>query len=118
MLNQLRSQLKELGVNLVVMETEKNGYYVPKWKTIFVNENLPEEEMKKVIVHEMKHVLDHEDYSALYNNFVDHSKMENEANTFMVNYIISEQDGYYNFSQMIDEFGIGMGYDSKYKRIQ
>lgn len=117
-MNELRSQLKELGVQLVIKEIEKNGYYVAAWKTIFVNQNLPEVEMKRVIVHELKHVLDHEDYLVLYKNFVNHSKMEHEANTFMVNYIINEHDGYYNFSQVMDEFGIGMGYDSKYKRFR
>lgn len=117
-MNELRSQLKELGVELVIMEMGKKGYYVAAWRKIFVNQNLPEEEMKRVVVHELKHAIDHEDYLILYKNFVDHSKMENEANTFMVNYIIDEHDGYYNFSQVIDEFGIGMGYDSNYKRFR
>lgn len=113
-MNELRSQLDELGVKIVVREMEKNGYYVPAWKIIFVNQKLSDEEMKRVIVHEMKHVIDHEDYVALYKNFVAHSKMENEANNFMVNYIINENDGFYNYSQVIETFDIGMGYDTNY----
>ncbi|MCD5093973.1 ImmA/IrrE family metallo-endopeptidase [Enterococcus faecium] len=113
-MNELRSQLDELGVKIVVKEMEKNGYYVPAWKIIFVNQKLSDDEMKRVIVHEMKHVIDHEDYVALYKNFVAHSKMENEANNFMVNYIINENDGFYNYSQVIETFDIGMGYDINY----
>ena len=56
--------------------------------------------MKRVIVHEMKHVIDHEDYVALYKNFVAHSKMENEANNFMVNYIINENDGFITIARL------------------
>ncbi|MGX7196764.1 ImmA/IrrE family metallo-endopeptidase [Enterococcus olivae] len=110
----MRSKLKELGISLEVLAIEKQGCYVQKWKRIFVNEALNEEEMKLVVLHELKHVIDHSEYLALYNTFINHSKMENEAKTFMVNYIIAENDGHYNYTQLIEEFDIGMGYDIKF----
>lgn len=115
-MEELKSKLKELGISLEVLAMDKQGCYVPKWKRIFVNESLDEPEMKLVALHELKHVIDHSDYLALYDTFVNHSKMENEAKNFMVNYIIAENDGQYNYMQLIEEFDIGMGYDIRFSQ--
>lgn len=112
----LKERLKELGVELVVYEMEKRGYYVPAWRKIFVNQNLSEEEMKQVIIHELKHVLDHSDYVSLYNTFSNHSKMETEANTYMVNYMIKENEGLYNYSELIENYDIRMGYELRFSK--
>lgn len=94
----------------------KYGCYVPEWKTIFINENLSEEQMKLVILHEVKHALDHSDYIELYKRFPAHSKMENEANMYMLNEIIKENGGEYNYGYLIETFNIGLGYDARFAK--
>lgn len=93
---------------------EAPGCYVPKWKMFFINEKLNEEEMKLVILHEMKHAIDHVDYSNLYKKTITHMKMEAEANDYMIRQIIKEHDDIYNYSQLVDNFRINMGNDVKY----
>lgn len=113
-MNKLKKELNDLGIKCVIIDMYSNGTYIKEMKTVFINQNLSEEEMKLVTLHELKHVLDHSEYTALYDTFVNHSKMENEANNFMVNYIIAENDGQFNYTQLIEEFDIGMGYDVRF----
>ena len=69
-MNELRrSQLDELGVKIVVKEMEKMDITFLRGKSFLLIQKLSDEEMKRVIVHEMKHVIDHEDYVALYEKF-------------------------------------------------
>lgn len=90
------------------------GCYVPQWKSIFINENLSEDEMKLVILHEIKHVIDHVDYSNLYKETITRMKMEAEANDYMIRQIIKEHDDIYNYTQIVESFRISMGNDIKY----
>lgn len=90
------------------------GCYVPQWKSIFINENLSEDEMKLVILHEIKHVIDHVDYSNMYKVTITRMKMEAEANDYMIDKIIEENGGVYNYTQLIEGFNIRMGKDIKY----
>lgn len=93
---------------------EAPGCYVPQWKSFFINENLNEEEMKLVILHEMKHAIDHVDYSNLYKKTITHMKME--ANDYMIRQIIKEHDDIYNYTQIVESFRINMGNDVKYAK--
>ena len=100
--------IKELlaahGIELVVMELEKRGYYFDELQMMVVNQNQSEEKQKQVILHELYHALNHSDFNALYSNSVFHSKMENEANSSMINYLIQENDGQFNYSSVLEEF--------------
>ena len=51
----LTKKLKDINITLSFMDMNKNGYYVPEWKIIFINQNLAEADMKLVILHELKH---------------------------------------------------------------
>ncbi|GMA06983.1 hypothetical protein GCM10025886_01340 [Tetragenococcus halophilus subsp. flandriensis] len=115
-MNELFKKLNKLGINLVEREMEKNGYYLPEAKIMFINESLTEEEKKYTIYHELAHHLDHSDYIALYRKPVYHYKMESEADDYAINQLIKEHDGVYNYSQLIDKFNISMGKDEKYHR--
>lgn len=115
-MRRLQLKLKELGVELAIIDMKKPGCYILEWKKIFVNENLSEEQMKLVILHELKHALDHSDYIELYKCFPIHSKMENEANMYMLDEIIKENDGVYNYWSIVDEFKINMGHEVKFAR--
>lgn len=105
----LSKRLKEVGIILSLIEMDKGGYYVPEWKMIFVNQSLTEDDMKFVILHELKHALDHNEIRYLYNSFIYRYKMEKEANDFMLSEVIAENDGYYNASLIMAEFGLGIG---------
>lgn len=113
-MRKLEKELNDLGIQCAIIDMHSNGTYIKEMKTVFINQKLSEEEMKLVTLHELKHVIDHSNYVALYNTFINHSKMENEAKNFMVNYIIDENEGIYNYTQLIEEFDIGMGYDVKF----
>ena len=111
--------IKELlaahGIELVVMELEKRGYYFDELQMMVVNQNQSEEKQKQVILHELYHALNHSDFNALYSNSVFHSKMENEANSSMINYLIQENDGQFNYSSVLEEFNLGLGWQCNFK---
>ena len=108
--------LKDLGIELIFYDIEKSGYYIPQLKAIFVNQNLDEEKAKLVVLHELKHALDHAALIPLYKKFTYHSKMESEANMFMLSEMIKENDGVYNYSSIVDGFKINMGHEVKFAK--
>lgn len=106
-------KLNELKIDLILLEIDKPGHYVAEARTIFVSNQLDEGSLKEVILHELKHVMDHSDYIDLYNkSFVYRSKMEYEADLFMIDEVIEENEGNFNFSAFIENYKIGIGYDS------
>ena len=40
--------------------------------------------------------------------------MESEANDFMIRQVIAEKGGVYKYTQLVEEFKIGMGKDVKF----
>lgn len=113
-LQRLKEKLKDFDIKLVFMDIESEGCYVPEWRTIFVASSFSEESVKKVIYHELKHGLDHTEFAELYRLPNYHYKMESEANDYMITELIRENGGEYNYSQLIEEFQIGLGWDQKY----
>lgn len=117
-MQRLLKELERNGIKVVFLELENPGYYNQELKIIFVNQNQSEEEIKRVLYHEMKHALDHSDYVILYKKPIAHLKMEAEANEYMIKKIIEENGGVYNYSELIHEFKISMGTDTKYSNRQ
>ncbi|MGX2946138.1 ImmA/IrrE family metallo-endopeptidase [Enterococcus alishanensis] len=103
--------LKRNGIELSVSKMDSPGFYVPKLKIMFVNEELDIEQQRRVILHETKHAIDHTDFYELYKIPIFHMKMETDADSFMINYLIKENDGQYNYSQLIEEFNLGLGWE-------
>lgn len=114
----LRKQVDSLGIKIEIIDMESKGCYISGLRTMFINEKLTDEEMKRVILHELKHALDHVEYSNLYKKPITHLKLEAEANDYMIRKIIEENGGVYNYTQLIQEFKIGMGKDVKYSSFQ
>lgn len=112
-MEEIRTLLKAHGISIEITDIDSHGFYVPSQKTIFVNQNLNEDEQKEVILHEACHALDHDEFAALYNKPVFRSKMENEADMFMINFLIKENDGYFNYSNVLEEFNLGLGWQPK-----
>jgi Zn-dependent peptidase ImmA (M78 family) len=86
----IKKILHSLEIQLVLLDIEKNGYYDPISKMMIVSSNLPEKEMKKTIIHEIGHDILHRDTRVLYKLTVPRSKMEYEANCFMIKYLLQE----------------------------
>lgn len=65
---------------------ERNGFYFPDERIIYVNANLSQEERERVILHELGHI-NHD--PANYQRLL--YKYENEADRFMVRHLIIEE---------------------------
>ena len=91
------------------MDMNKDGYYVPEWNIIFINQKLSEDDMKLVVLHELKHALDHHDFSCLSKSHIYKYKMEKEANEYMLLETIANNDGYYDATLVMQQFGLGLG---------
>ncbi|WP_414838454.1 ImmA/IrrE family metallo-endopeptidase [Carnobacterium sp. TMP28] len=107
--------LKSNDIELALIELENNGYYNSDLKTIFINQNLNEKRQKEVILHELGHALNHKEFSPLYSRSSFKLKMENEANSFMMNNLIEESEGHFNYSDVLETFKLGLGWDFKIK---
>lgn len=110
-MDKISKLLARNGINLEITDTSSDGFYVPKIRTMFVNQSLSDEDQKHVVLHELKHALDHSDYAALYKSVVFHIKMESEADQFMINYLIEENEGQYNYSSVMEEFRLPIGWE-------
>lgn len=115
---QILEIIELLNVKVVYNDhLEDHGKYVPLLNIIIVKNTLNDFEKKKVLLHELGHACEEKNNYELYKiSFALKSKMEHAANKFMINYFIAEHEGIYNYSQLIEEFGIGMGYDVKYTK--
>lgn len=102
-------------IEIVLLDIESGGYYNPILKVIFINENLDEENQKEVILHELGHALNHNDLSLLYDKPTFKVKMEHEATSFMMNYLIKESEGQFNYSDVLENFNLGLGWETKIK---
>lgn len=114
---ELRKKLDKFGIRLEFIEMESKGCYISELSTMFINEKLTDEEMQRVIYHELKHALDHSEYIVLYRKSTPHIKMEAEANDYMIREIVKENGGIYNYTQLIEEFNIGMGKDAIFANL-
>lgn len=108
-MQRLEKKLENIGVELCLVDMEGPGYYLPELKKMFINQSLMEDEIKLTVLHELKHALDHEDFSELYKSFVYRLKMEREANDYMLNEMLKEHEGDFNYTTVIENLKIGMG---------
>lgn len=115
-MEKLKLKLKDNGIKLAVVEMESRGCYLPDLRTMFVRQGLSEAKTKEVIYHELKHALDHHEFAALYKTSVNQLKMESEANMYMIDEIIKENGGLYNYSEVIETFKVNMGNDIRFAK--
>lgn len=78
--------IDELGVDIRYdAESPKDAYYFSSINLIVINSNLPETPRTLALLHELGHACKHHGNYKLYNQtFALHSKMENEAEEFMI----------------------------------
>lgn len=124
-MRRLMNTLQDLKIELYLMDIESSGYYLPNYRSIIANQLLSEHQLKQVILHELKHVVSHSDYILLYKtSFSYHSKMECEANEFMLKKVLYEYldefDVYpatVNAINFIESNGFDLNYESYVKKL-
>lgn len=117
MMDGLIRKAKGLGIDVFFLEIEKAGYYVPDLNAIFINQDLREGDQKEVLLHELKHAVEDKVFLDLYEQPVYHSKMEADADLYVLNSLIEESGGYYNISEVVDEYNLTLGWEEKLRRI-
>lgn len=82
--------IDSLEVNIIYnADLEKTAYYISKIDTILVNSSKPIMEQQKSLLHELGHACKQKNDDVLYNQtFALHSKMENEAEEYMIQKMI------------------------------
>ncbi|EOB3454951.1 ImmA/IrrE family metallo-endopeptidase [Enterococcus hirae] len=120
----VKSALSENGIEIIITDIDSKGFYLPEYKTIFVNQNLSEMEQRKVILHEARHALNHNELTTLYQQAVFHSKMEYEANKFMIRKLLKEyvQNSFahlseFNYMTFMQIYGIDLYYEEYVKQL-
>lgn len=113
-MQQVLAEAKELGIEVCFVDIKKNGYSLIDLKLIIISQKLDEEKVKEVLIHELAHFKLHSDYNSSYKLSVPNMKMEQEAISYAINRIILENDGIYNYTQIVESFRISMGNDIKY----
>lgn len=88
-MKQMIIALRNEGIEIKFFPLSDNGYALLENDMILVNEALSEEEQKRVVLHELGH-FPQKDYVQLYHNFVQRSKMEAEANEYMVTNVVKD----------------------------
>lgn len=96
MCNQIRNLVDALDVEVIYSdEIEDAAHYFSVYNLIIVNSSLSLFDQQKSLLHELGHAAKHKDEMSLYNlAFALHSKMENEAEEFMIENLIKHYAGY------------------------
>lgn len=115
-MKKLINWLETENIHVDFLDMDKAGMCVIDERMILVSSKISEFEQIKIIYHELKH-FEHKDYKELYKQFVYHSKLEYEAEDNVVKHFIEDSGHEYNYSMLLEEFDIGMGYDTKYQRF-
>lgn len=89
-MRRFKAVLQKYGIQLKLLNLDSEGYYDSTLKIMFVNEKLSEFEMKKAIYHELGHGVLHDELTALYKMPVPRSKMEHEADFFMIEALLKD----------------------------
>ncbi|MFI3605708.1 ImmA/IrrE family metallo-endopeptidase [Vagococcus fluvialis] len=113
----LKNIIEELRVRIIYEDClETDGHYIAAINTIVINNSLNDYQKSKVLLHELGHAAMHQDNYRLYKlTFALHSKMESQADNYMIDNFIEENDNQFNYSMIMEEFNIGIGYDTRYQ---
>lgn len=115
---EIASIVKKLAVTVYYDDSlEDKGKYLPILNIIVINNSLDDFYKKQALLHELGHAAeDMNNYELYKRTYALKSKMEFSANRFMINFMIDENEGNYNYSKLVEEFNLGMGYDSRYAK--
>lgn len=96
-MDEIKKLLRHYGIKLELIDLDIEGYYEQFTKTMFVNKNMNEFDQIKSIYHELGHGVLHNEISILYKMPVYRSKMEDEADRFMIEKLL---DSYMDYNDI------------------
>lgn len=123
-MKEVEALLEKYGITLEFIDLEIPGCYISDIKTMFVSEALNNFETIKVILHEAGHGVLHDDLEEIYKMNGFHSKMEYQADCFMITelvriYIslidIDIQE--FNYIQFIEQNELDFAYEDLIKQV-
>lgn len=87
----LQEIIDRLQVVVITAPLDHPGYYLPDLNTIYVDEELDEQEHEMVLLHELGHAAKHKNELVLYHATVNMKlKMEYGANSFMIEHLFNK----------------------------
>lgn len=115
----------ELGVSVRYEPMKKDAYYIPSLNLIAINSNLPEAGQQKALLHELGHASQHHNNYNLYNlAFSLHTRMENEAEEFMIEKMIEVRSmdpdfnpATFNSVNFLESYDLDMKYEPVVKEF-
>lgn len=123
-MKEVEALLEKYGITLKLFDLDKPGCYISEVKTIFVCKGLNDFEKIKVILHEAGHGVLHDDLKEIYKIGRFHSKMEYQADCFMITELVRiyisllDIDIHeFNFMQFIEQNNLDMSYQDLIKEI-
>ncbi|WP_429967889.1 ImmA/IrrE family metallo-endopeptidase [Enterococcus sp. AZ046] len=87
-MQRMKALLNTEGISLYFLDLDCDGYYDSTNRVILINQNLSELDALKSIYHELGHGVLHDDLEALYKLTIPRSKMEYEADCFMLDQLL------------------------------
>lgn len=105
------------GITVAFLDIENDGFCFVNDKLIVIDQKLDEYKQEKSLRHELRH-FEHKDLIALYDKFIYRSKIEDDANNYMISSFIEENNYQFNYSMIVEEFNIGIGYDIRYQGMK
>lgn len=118
--SRIKRIVEELSVTIYYdSELKKKAHYVAKYNLIVVNGNLSDGDIQKSVLHELGHAAKHRNNTKMYNLiFSLHSKMENEAEEFMIEKMIETRlsnpdfsaDGF-NCINFLESYNLDLKYE-------
>lgn len=124
--NEVKEIIVELGVTIIeAPKLDADARYIPITNTIVIDARLPERVKLLRLLHELGHVAKHKNNYVLYRkSFALHSKMENEAEEFMIEKMLEvtlnnpEFDpGSFNYVNFLESYEIELRYEPFVKQF-
>ena len=123
-MEEVKALLEKYGIILVFSDLNRPGCYISEIRTMFVSSDLNDFEKIKVILHEAGHGFLHDDLVGFYKMNEFHSKMEYQADCFMITELVkiyislTDIDIHqFNYMQFIEQNDLDLAYEDLIKQI-
>ncbi|MEQ7298044.1 ImmA/IrrE family metallo-endopeptidase [Enterococcus avium] len=123
-MREVRALLEKYGIILKILDLDSPGFYISEIRTMFVSSYLNDFDAIKVILHEAGHGVLHDDLQEIYKISKFHSKMEYEADYFMMVelvkiyiYLADIDINQFNYMQFMEQSELDLRYQDQVKQI-
>lgn len=124
--SQIEMMINELGVKVEEKEhLDADGHYIACMNTIVIKANLSKYRRQRTLLHELGHASKHHDNYFLYNlAFSLHSKMEYEADCFMIENMLDSyiakselEPNNINYMRFIEDNNLSIRFEPLVKKL-